>query len=96
MRTKIGIATLAVLAGLTAPAAQAAETVHGGKAMDAVRSGNLPVSYSQFRGGYGYGGWHRGGFGGRRGGYGYRRSPGVGAPVWSARHDLRRGSGHSG
>lgn len=86
MTMKIGVATLAVLASLAAPAAQAAETVHAGKAMDALRAGTLPVSYTQFRGGWhgGYGGWHRGGFGGWRGGYGgygYRRGPGVGAAV---------------
>ena len=79
MRMKIGLATLAVLASLAAPAAQAAETAHAGKAMDALRAETLPVSYSQFR--PGYGGWHRGGW--HRGGYGYsyRRGPGVGAAV---------------
>ena len=79
MKMRIGVATLAVLAGLAAPAAQAAPA---GKAMDALRAGTLPVSYTQFRGGFpggyrgGYGGWHRGGYG-----YGYRRGPGVGAAV---------------
>jgi hypothetical protein len=86
MRMKIGVATLAVLAGLAASAAQATETAPAGKAVDALRAGTLPVSYAQFRPGYGgwhRGGWHRGGFGGWRGGYGYgyRRGPGVGAAV---------------
>lgn len=75
MRIQISVAALAILASLAAPAAQAAEAVQPGKALDALRAGNLPVSYSQFRGG-----WH-GGYGGWRGGYGYRRGPGVGAAV---------------
>jgi hypothetical protein len=82
MRIMTGVATLAVLSGLAAAPAQAEPAA---KAMDALKAGALPTTYTQFRG---YGGWHRGGFGGWRGGYGgwrggygYRRGPGVGAAV---------------
>lgn len=75
MRIMTGVATLAVLAGLAAAPAQAETTT---RAVDALRTGTLPTTYTQFRG---QGGWHRGGWNGWRGGNGYRRGPGVGAAV---------------
>lgn len=75
MRIMTGVATLAVLAGLAAAPAQAETTT---RAVDALRAGTLPTTYTQFRG---QGGWHRGGWNGWRGGNGYRRGPGVGAAV---------------
>ncbi len=89
MRIMTRLAPIAVVAGLAAAAPAHAEPA--GKALDALKAGALPTTYTQFRGyggGWrgGYGGWRNAGYGGwrggyGRGGYGYRRGPGVGAAV---------------